>query len=53
MYCLADIIKFSIFFKVAVPEGCDYVPLEKKATKPAKVIVTSFSSSPIVIDTIG
>ena len=34
---------FCLFLqKVAVPEGCDYVPLTKKPAKPAKVL--EFSS---------
>ena len=28
---------------MAVPEGCEYIPLEKKATKPAKVNDVQYS----------
>lgn len=31
------ILNVFLFSKVAVPDGCEYVPLVKKATKPAKV----------------
>jgi len=35
---LSQTLRFFIFIeKVAVPEGCEYVPLVQKATKPAKV----------------
>ena len=33
---------FGFFQKVAVPEGCEHVPLTKKPAKPAKVL--EFSS---------
>ena len=29
---------FGVFQKVAVPEGCEHVPLTKKPAKPAKVL---------------
>ena len=32
-------IFFVLFCKVAVPEGCEYVPLVKKAIKQAKVLI--------------
>ena len=33
---------FGFFQKVAVPEGCEHIPLTKKPAKPAKVL--EFSS---------